>query len=78
MANATIVCGSNSIIATVGVEMNVTCTSTGFASISPVLPKGLTFSNNVIRGTPTEPVPITSYTITTQRDSGTFTIGGSI
>lgn len=58
--------------------MNVTCTSTGFASISPVLPKGLTFWNNIIRGIPTEPTPITTYTISTQRDSGTFTIGGKI
>ena len=26
----------------------------------------------------TEPTPITTYTISTQRDSGTFTIGGKI
>lgn len=58
--------------------MNVTCSGAGrWTNISPVLPKGLSYSNGVIRGTPTEPQPVKSYTISTQNNNGVFTIGSN-
>ena len=56
--------------------MNVTCSNAGrWAQINPVLPAGLSFSNGVIRGTPVEPMTLTTYTISTMQDRGEFTIG---
>ena len=56
--------------------MNVTCVNAGrWAQINPVLPAGLSFSNGVIRGTPVEPMTLTTYTISTMQDRGEFTIG---
>lgn len=64
-------------MATVNQSMNATCSSGRWASISPVLPAGLSYSNGRISGTPTEPSPLIAYTIYTQNDNGVFYLGGS-
>lgn len=67
------------MILTVNQQMNVTCSGAGrWTNISPVLPKGLSYSDGVIRGTPTEAQPVTSYTISTQNNNGVFTIGSTV
>ena len=63
----------------VGTSANITCSSSNRnAAISPVLPTGLSYSNGVISGTPSEPSPYTTYTITTNRDRGTFVLGSIV
>ena len=79
MNAATISCGTDQNIVATGESASIRCTTTSrTASISPVLPDGLRYANGVISGTPSEPSPYTTYTITSGRDSGTFVIGGLI
>ena len=74
---AVISCGSGHLILNVNEAMNVTCANAGrWAQIYPVLPAGLRYSNGVIQGTPVEPMPLTTYTISTMNDRGEITIGG--
>lgn len=71
-----IVCGSGTIILTVGVQSNITCTGIRRnPTITPVLPVGLTYSNGRIQGTPVDGLPLTTYTIVDRNNYGTFTLG---
>lgn len=73
---ASIVCGTGTIVLTVGVESNITCTGISRTpSISPVLPIGLSYSNGQIQGTPVDGLPMTTYTIRDRNNYGTFTLG---
>ena len=63
----------------VGTSASITCSNpTRTVTISPVLPTGLSYSNGVISGTPSEPSPYTTYTITANRDRGTFVLGSIV
>lgn len=79
VASSAITCGSEMNLFTVGVEQNITCSGVQqWAQINPILPAGLKFQNGVISGTPTEPSPLVTYTISAGWDSGTVVLGGTL
>ena len=70
-------CGSGDIVLTMGVNATIKCSGTpASVTITPLLPKGLTFSDGSIIGIPTEGSPLTRYTIGKKRVLGYFTLGG--
>ena len=72
-----ITCGSGDNILTMGVNATIQCSGTpSSVTITPILPKGLTFSEGSIFGIPTEGSPLTRYTIGKDRVLGYFTLGG--
>ena len=72
-------CGEGDIILTAGTEANVRCQGIFYSvTFVPALPNGLSFSNETIRGTPTEGSPLTKYSIINRKSVvGTFVLGGS-
>ena len=70
-------CGSGDIVLTMGVNATIQCSGApSSVTITPFLPKGLTFSDGRIHGTPLEGSPLTRYAIEKNGVLGYFYLGG--